>query len=278
MSESKATDAEKGNPEVFESVNQWFLSLPAERQAILRDDKWMLAEAAFAQGRVIGRQEADDLIKYSYVALREKDETTWGGKYFEASGCAYAHDEFLSNAYRAKSVEALHTAMVRKLCDYAGTAQAIGRYSILKIARGKIVETVASGVVPIALKAERMRRDESPLFVDPFDEAYRDISSWVWSAARPRAGRGALEFAWHSVCAASHILQVELPSEAFASPDGMLDEVEHALDQLSAAFKKKTVYRDAPTEVKRLAAVLLLSAEMAGVTLTGKGFVPAKAA
>lgn len=27
------------------NVNQWFLSLPPERRAILREDKWMLAEA-----------------------------------------------------------------------------------------------------------------------------------------------------------------------------------------------------------------------------------------
>lgn len=36
------------------SLNQWFLSLPEERQAILRDDKWMLAEAAFAEGLRLG--------------------------------------------------------------------------------------------------------------------------------------------------------------------------------------------------------------------------------
>lgn len=27
-------------------VNKWFLSLPPERQAVLREDKWMLANAA----------------------------------------------------------------------------------------------------------------------------------------------------------------------------------------------------------------------------------------
>lgn len=31
-------------------LNSWFLSLPAERQKIIREDKWMLAEAAFAAG------------------------------------------------------------------------------------------------------------------------------------------------------------------------------------------------------------------------------------
>lgn len=218
MSESKATDAEKGNPEVFESVNQWFLSLPAERQAILRDDKWMLAEAAFAQGRVIGRQEADDLIKYSYVALREKDETTWGGKYFEASGCAYAHDEFLSNAYRAKSVEALHTAMIKQLCGYAGTAQAIGRYSILKIARGKVVETVASGVVPIALKAAQYR-EMKPFPMDLMGLMYREMNPGMLDVARNRATDEDIRWAWSLVCAASHVLEVELLDRPSATTD-----------------------------------------------------------
>lgn len=39
-------------------VNSWFLSLTPERQAILRDDKWMLASAAYdaglAEGNVAG--------------------------------------------------------------------------------------------------------------------------------------------------------------------------------------------------------------------------------
>lgn len=34
--------------------NEWFLSLVAERQAALRDDKWALADAAFEAGKLIG--------------------------------------------------------------------------------------------------------------------------------------------------------------------------------------------------------------------------------
>lgn len=33
------------------TLNEWFLSLPPGRQAILRDDKWMLADAAFEAGK-----------------------------------------------------------------------------------------------------------------------------------------------------------------------------------------------------------------------------------
>nr|WP_250808415.1 hypothetical protein [Neorhizobium tomejilense] len=35
-----------------QSLNEWFLSLPPERRAVLRGDKWMLAEAAFLAGRL----------------------------------------------------------------------------------------------------------------------------------------------------------------------------------------------------------------------------------
>lgn len=34
-------------------VNDWFLSLPPERQAVLRDDKWLLADAAFEAGKAL---------------------------------------------------------------------------------------------------------------------------------------------------------------------------------------------------------------------------------
>lgn len=52
---SKASE----NPSKFSSMNDWFLALPPERQAILREDKWMLAEAAFAAGREQSVREAE---------------------------------------------------------------------------------------------------------------------------------------------------------------------------------------------------------------------------
>ena len=35
---------------IFETMNEWFLNLPEPRQHILKDDKWMLATAAFEAG------------------------------------------------------------------------------------------------------------------------------------------------------------------------------------------------------------------------------------
>lgn len=45
-----------GGPERPLSFNEWFLSLPAGRQEVLREDKWMLAEAAFSAGIEQGSQ------------------------------------------------------------------------------------------------------------------------------------------------------------------------------------------------------------------------------
>lgn len=40
------------------SANPWFLALPAGRQAVLREDKWMLADAAFAAGLAEGKAQS----------------------------------------------------------------------------------------------------------------------------------------------------------------------------------------------------------------------------
>lgn len=37
------------------TFNEWFTKLPEGRQKILREDKWMLAEAAFEAGVSFGR-------------------------------------------------------------------------------------------------------------------------------------------------------------------------------------------------------------------------------
>lgn len=39
------------------TFNKWFMSLPEGRQAVLREDKWMLANAAFEAGSAIREEE-----------------------------------------------------------------------------------------------------------------------------------------------------------------------------------------------------------------------------
>lgn len=270
MGESQATEVAKEAPEVFESVNQWFLSLPAERQAILRDDKWMLAEAAFAAGRAIGRQEADHLIKYSYVALRERDGSTWGGQYFEDSGCGYAHERSISNAFRAKSVEALHDAMIKRMCGYGGVAQAIGQYSILKIARNKVVEEIASGVVPIAMQAARLRA-QGPFRADPVSSVFMGMNPWIANIARSSPSPEDIEWAWHYVCAASHVIGVVLPGSPSEAAD-LKSEMKDALEKLGETIRAGNAATAGVSEIGRLAAAVIKIAETAGVKLVGKGF------
>lgn len=40
-----------------QTMDEWFLSLEKGRQAMLREDKWMLAQAAFIAGAVAGQSE-----------------------------------------------------------------------------------------------------------------------------------------------------------------------------------------------------------------------------
>lgn len=47
---------------LYTSMNEWFLALPTERQAVLTQDKWMLAEAAFDAG-VLGKDRALHILK-----------------------------------------------------------------------------------------------------------------------------------------------------------------------------------------------------------------------
>jgi len=46
-----ADDTNTAEREAFSCCNTWFESLPEGRKAVLRDDKWMLAHAAFEAGR-----------------------------------------------------------------------------------------------------------------------------------------------------------------------------------------------------------------------------------
>lgn len=44
------------------SVNAWFIALPAERQAFLRENKWLLAEAAYEEGLAQGKALMTPLV------------------------------------------------------------------------------------------------------------------------------------------------------------------------------------------------------------------------
>jgi len=43
------------------TFNEWFISLPEGRQSVLREDKWMLANAAFEAAKEFSRKEIERL-------------------------------------------------------------------------------------------------------------------------------------------------------------------------------------------------------------------------
>lgn len=45
----------------MKEFNDWFASLPEGRQAVLRDDKWLLADSAYQAGQVEAQAEIDAL-------------------------------------------------------------------------------------------------------------------------------------------------------------------------------------------------------------------------
>lgn len=51
VEKAKNCAKESAVPQGFATLNEWFLSLPEQRQVQLRDDKWMLANAAFMANR-----------------------------------------------------------------------------------------------------------------------------------------------------------------------------------------------------------------------------------
>lgn len=75
------------------SFNGWFLKLPKEEQAVLREDKWLLAGNAFQAGKRSGKdEEATELLK---VAL-EYAEFGDGDTLIELSNAAIKYAKLKS--------------------------------------------------------------------------------------------------------------------------------------------------------------------------------------
>ncbi len=55
-------------------MNTWFCSLPDERKAILRDDKWMLAQAAFDAGRSYAAEQSASRVRATVIVDGERPE------------------------------------------------------------------------------------------------------------------------------------------------------------------------------------------------------------
>lgn len=211
------------------AMNDWFLSLPPEHQAVLREDKWRLAEAAFAAGR----EAAGPLIGYRYVARREKDGSSWSEMFFENGGCAFAHDRKIKRALHAKSLKELQGAMFNQLCSHGQALgpQAQGRYSIWKVANGRVAEVVVEGYVPgQAFFFERPFGGPGINDISNFrQDAYWEFVGEVNTLKRDVEGLGVYFFAtgrrsedlWVQICSLARWLKLELQDEAYS---GVVDE------------------------------------------------------
>jgi hypothetical protein len=130
----------------------WFGSLPEGRQNILREDKWLFAEAAFEAGKQVSAYQLDKLIAFHYVAKRDVDGTNWGGNYYSGSRTdMFVHAEAMGRAFRARTPDALKEDMCQMLCDGRSWSerQAGGSYTIMKVVRNNVIEILEQDFCPL---------------------------------------------------------------------------------------------------------------------------------
>ena len=102
----------------YKTFNEWFLSLPEEEQAVIREDKWRLADNAFQAGTRVKKDDVvegllkvaleyaefgdgDTLIELSDVAI----------KYAKHKGVIIEEEKFIPRKMKAiKSVEPMIVA------------------------------------------------------------------------------------------------------------------------------------------------------------------------
>jgi hypothetical protein len=125
------------------NFDDWLQSLSDEQKAVFLNDETALPKAAFDAAFQLGQASIQERVNYRYVARRDPDTTTWSDTYFNG-GFGYAHETSIKKALQAKSLEKLYEAMNMQLTGYGGIKQAVGSYTIYKIARNQIVETVTT--------------------------------------------------------------------------------------------------------------------------------------
>lgn len=87
------------------TFNQWFLSLEEGRQAVLRDDKWMLAGAAWDAGLTAGRDAIKKTLQSGGIAVTKDMIAAAQGSYQSNP------DYGLSDADMANAIAAALRAM-----------------------------------------------------------------------------------------------------------------------------------------------------------------------
>ena len=89
VEKAKNNAREPAVPRGFATLNEWFLSLPDQRQAQLRDDKWMLACAAFEAGQALAPavpQGEPVLVQHRKPIVGKDGETIGYTSWIDGSG------------------------------------------------------------------------------------------------------------------------------------------------------------------------------------------------
>lgn len=258
------------------ALNDWFLSLPPGRQAVLLQDRWMLAEAAFRAGQEIAASKAAgeiaQFVEYSYVARRGDDGSAWANMFFEAGGCSFAHERGIGRAYQAATPEALEAIMVERLCDWPGSSQSSGVYEFVKVASDREVEVVRTGVVPDVIKHNE--RPDLETRLETLKVAVGELVARIPKLENGRQhGQAEIQRAWEWLCCAARVAGVSLPdSEGFHLDDTPAD-IMGALTVLSRVLSQDGVAggMKVAREVCYLARIVRKRARFSDVNLQGKG-------
>jgi hypothetical protein len=282
------TEIQEPVPPSSTAMNDWFLTLPPERQAILREDKWMLAEAAFAAGREDAMANAKPLVGWRYVARREDDDTMWAGQFFDNSGCAFGHEKSLKGAMHAKSRELLQEAMFKQFCGYPHDPmgqQANGRYSIWKVANGRVFEVIVDGYVPGQAYFQNRAFNDNSIDGD---------NNWYWDFARlAKHERDSLtkhrfacfknpddfERVWKTVCRLARMLSLQLTEEAGSTQPVSAEDLEVAaknfVQMTDGGLQEADLIKiDASFALLRFSQMFRQRAAEVGAKLTLQGYDP----
>jgi hypothetical protein len=278
------TDSEKPPSPNPSAMNDWFLSLPPERQAILREDKWMLAEAAFAAGR----DSAGPFIGYRYVAVRTDDGSPWAGMFFMGA-YAFAHEKNMKKAFYAKTPEELQARMFNDMCAYPNNPmsdQANGRYSFWKIANGRVADVVAEDFVP----------GHAYFMVRSFNSSsVYDADNWFWKfkeLARDQQNalnqknfayfrrREDFDRVWETVCQLARMLRLVLTEDAAevdqpVSDEMLINAVNNFAYTLGGGLKEaERIKEEASVALLKFSQFFRRRAKQIGFAMTLSGYDP----
>jgi hypothetical protein len=212
---------------------------------------------------------------------------------FYCGGYAFAHAQSMKEAVHAKTLETLEEAMWKGLCHYPDDGmgeQANGRYSIYKVANGRIAQVVAEGYVPgQAYFQSKPFWVDSPFALNSFYDDFRHLVKNVKAAklgirdTPKRRNDEAWQGHWLDICRMSRIATVLLPDDDTANlkPVTQADfeaAVGRVIEATDVGWSDGASVQDRVQEpLRELAALIMRGARLDGVELSISGYDPSAA-